>query len=237
MELRRYFAIIQRHWWLVLGVPLLVLLLSLFTLRPDPARYRVTAQMAVTHGAVGGNEILPDMNIYNSWQSSQFIMDDLPAIVRSRLFAEAVSAWVAQDRGLTIEPDVVQTTFDVESEHRVLSLIVNADSPERATAIAAGSVAVLQEQGLRLWNRPSAGGLNVSPLDVPTTATALSRWPQPITRLVLRLMLALVAGVGLAFLRHYLDNTVRENSDFNDLNVPFVVAIPRSSVKNIEHRT
>src|SRR5215213_9341275 len=112
MELRRYLAIIQRSWWLVVGVPLAVLAFSLLSFRPDPSRYRVTAKMAVTLDAIGGNEVLPDMNIYNSWQTSQFIVDDLPAIVRSAAFASAVSQWISQNRGLTLEPAAIQGTFD-----------------------------------------------------------------------------------------------------------------------------
>ncbi|HYF63886.1 MAG TPA: Wzz/FepE/Etk N-terminal domain-containing protein [Herpetosiphonaceae bacterium] len=229
MELRRYLAIIQRAWWLVLGLPALVLLLSLPTFRPDPPRYRVTAKVAVSHAAIGGNEILPDMNVYNSWQSSQFIVDDLPAILRSRAFAEEVSAWVAQNRGLTIDPAAVQGTYDLESQHRVFSIIVNADQPERATAIAAGSVAVLAEQGLRFWGRAPSGGLDVAALDVPESATALSRWPQPVTKLALRLLLALLAGLGLAFVRHYLDQTVRERGDLDSLGLPVLASIPKET--------
>ncbi len=227
MELRRYLAIIQRAWWLVIGVPLVVLAFSLLSFRPDPARYRVTAKMAVTLDAIGGNEILPDMNIYNSWQTSQFIVDDLPAIVRSQAFATAVSQWISQNRGMALDAGTIQGTFDVEREHRIVALIVNADSPEQATAIAAGSVAVLQEQGLRFWNRAPADGLAVSALDLPTTASALSRWPQPITRLALRLMLAFVAGIGLTFLRHYLDQIVREHTDLDGMGVPMLAAIPK----------
>lgn len=227
MELRGYLAIVQRAWWLVAGVPLLVLLLSLLTLRPDPQRYRVTATIAVTQAPIGGNEILPDMNIYNSWQSSQFIVDDLPGIIGSETFAVAVSQWIAQNRGLTVAPTTIQQTFDVERKHRIISLIINAESADQALAIAAGSVAVLQEQGLRLWNRTSAGELAVGALEIPRTATALSRWPQPITRLALRLMLAFVAGVGLTFLRHYLDRTVRDRTDLDDTGAPLLAIIPR----------
>ncbi len=228
MELRRYGAIIRRAWWLVLGVPLLVLLLSLPTFRPDPPRYRVTAKVNVSHAPVGGNEILPDMNIYNSWQSSQFIMDDLPAILRSRMFGDKVSAWIAQNRGMTVDAEQVQSAFDIENEHRTFSLIVNASSPETATAIAAGSVAVLQTEGLALWGREKWGSLAVEVLDLPETATALNRWPQPVTKLALRLMLAFVAGVALAFLRHYLDRTVREHGDLERM-VSVLATIPKES--------
>ena len=229
MELRRYLAIVQRSWWLVGGVPLLVLAFSLLSFRPDPSRYRATAKIAVTLDAIGGNEILPDMNVYNSWQSSQFIVDDLPAIIRSQAFATAVSEWANRNRGITIDPAAIQGSFDVEREHRIVSLIVNADSPEQATAIAAGSVAVLQEQGLGFWNRAPADGLAVSALDLPQTAGALSRWPQPVTRLALRLTLAVVAGVGLTFLRHYLDRIVRERTDLDQVGVPMLAAIPKEA--------
>ncbi len=230
MELRRYFAIVQRSWWLVLGVPLLVLLVSLLSFQPDPQRYRANAKFAITHAPVGGNEVLPDMNIYNSWQSTQFIVDDLPGVVRSEAFAQAVSTWIASNRNLQLDAGTVKGMITaVEQEHRIATILVDADTAEQATAIAAGSIAVLDEQGLQWWNRAQWGTLAVETLELPTTATALSRWPQPITRLALRLVLALVAGFGLAFLRHYLDRTVREQSDLAQLNVPVLGAIPKES--------
>lgn len=228
MELRRYAAIVQRAWWLVLGVPLLVLLVSLPMLRPDPERYRVVAKVVVTEAdPAAPDSALPAFDTYNSWQSSQYVIDDLPVIIRTRRFAEAVAAQAQRTQSLALDPGMIQGTFDVEREHRILSIIVNAPSAETALAIANASVAVLQADPLQFWQRSSPGGLAVGVLDVPETAGALSRWPQPITRLALRLMLGVVAGLGLAFLRHYLDRTVRERADLAQLGVPLLVSIPK----------
>lgn len=229
MELRRYATIVRRGWWIVLGVPALVLLLTLPTFRPDTVRYRAIAKIAVTQDRAAGDTILPDFDVFNSWQSSQYVIDDLPAVIRSAAFARDVSAWISSERNLAIDASVVESSFNLESEHRIVSLIIDAPSPEAAVAIAEGSVAVLQQNGLHYWNRTSAGNLAIGVLKMPTAAVAQPRWTQPVTRLVLRLLLGLLAGIGLAFLRHYLDRTIRERADVAELGVPLVATIPRES--------
>ena len=227
MELRRYAAILRRAWWIVLGVPLLVLLASLPGFGPDPERYRVVTKFAVTQGdPTTSDTLMPAFNTYHSWQSSQYIIDDLPPIINSRAFAELVAAQTPPDQS-ALDPATVQAALTVEREHRIMSLIVDAPAAEQAQQIAQTSLDVLQAQGLALWNRSSPGGLSIRVLQTPTQVEALRRWPQPVTRLALRFMLGLVAGIGLAFLRHYLDRTVREGADLEQLQLPILARIPK----------
>jgi capsular polysaccharide biosynthesis protein len=108
-------------------------------------------------------------------------------------------------------------------------MIVDAPNATMAQQIIDGSLAVLQREGLRLWNRSTNAGLAIEVLEQQAAPTALNRWTQPITRLILRLMLGIAAGIGLAFLWHYLDQTVRETSDLRNLDVPLLSVIPKES--------
>ncbi|HEY1011796.1 MAG TPA: hypothetical protein VGE07_03770 [Herpetosiphonaceae bacterium] len=230
MELRRYLTIIRRAWWIAVGVPLLVLAISLPGFRPDPQRYRAAARIAVTQAAIqprDTQEEFPDLNSDHSWQAAQYIVDDLPAIIKSVTFANDVSAWIKSQLGLDVAPELIRASFEVEREHRILSMIITAPSEQEAVAIGQGAIAVIQQNGLRYWDRAASGGLAVGVLEMPHAAGPLSRWPQPVTRLALRLLLALAAGVGLTFLYHYLDRTVRERADLDTLDVPLLATIPR----------
>jgi len=45
--------------------------------------------------------------------------------------------------------------------------------------------------------------------------------------LPLRLLIALAAGIGLAFLAHYLDDRIRSREDLDGLGLPVIGEIPR----------
>lgn len=229
MELRRFATIIQRSWWLVLLVPIVALALSLLTLRPDPERHRVTVRFVVTQADPSDPDaVLPGFDTYNTWQSSQYVIDDLPVIVRTQAFAELVAAWLQEQRGLALEPEtVLGAMYDVEREHRIIGLVIQAGTAEEALAIAQGTMAVIEAEGLGLWNRTSPGGLAVRILEMPAQATAQSRWPQAVSRLALRAIMGLVAGIGLAFARHYFDRRVRERHDLRELEAPILAVIPK----------
>jgi Mrp family chromosome partitioning ATPase/capsular polysaccharide biosynthesis protein len=69
-----------------------------------------------------------------------------------------------------------------------------------------------------------------SVIDTPTSATQVS--PRPIRSGVLALVLGLVFGIGLAFLRETLDTRIRSASEVGDrLQVPMLARIPQPSAR------
>lgn len=227
MELRHYFGILRHSWPLVLGLPLLVALLTIGLWFVPPHRYGVRVTMLVTQQPFATNEpavTLPDYNNFNSWAASEYIVDDILQLVETPGFAGDVVAWVKQQRGLDLDVEQVRAGLSAEREHRTIYLSSEANQSEHATLIAQGAVAMLQGKGLQYWARE--GQLDVSVLSNPDKAERVDGLSALALNVVIRTLLAGLLAVGLAFLRHYLDQTLRQRGDVEALGFEVVGAIP-----------
>lgn len=212
MQLQHYVAILWRFWALIVALPLLVGAVSLALALGQPQRYAATARLMVSQTPLAQDAAspFPDVNVTGSWQSSAYILDDLPLVVSSVTFSQDVSERLA-GQGYAIAPEMVQAGLRAESFHRSVTLFASADSPDGALAILRGAVETLQANGLRYWDRTGAGapGLSVAVLDPPGGVRPLGSLRATLVDVGLRVALALAAAVGLAFLVHYFDDRLR----------------------------
>ncbi|GIV98062.1 MAG: hypothetical protein KatS3mg057_2719 [Herpetosiphonaceae bacterium] len=237
MKLQQFLKIVRRSWLLVAVPPLLALLLSVATLRLPPPRYALTAKIAVTQSVIAPpDSSVPDFNSYHSWAASEYIADDLPAIVTTETFARDLQAWLKQQRGIDMAAAEIRAGLSADRVHRVINLHVAAPSPEAAQAIAEGTAALLEEKGLAYWDRREQGGLNVALLEVPPAGVE-NRWRQPAWTVVLRVVLALGAGLFLAFVRYAADPIIRDEDDLEALGLELIAAIPAEPAIPAEYQT
>ncbi len=212
MQLRHYFAILLRFWVLILLLPLLVGALSLALEWRKPVLYGASARLMITQTPQqqDAGAPFPDFNLTYSWQSSEYILDDLPQVVGSMAFSEDVSTLLG-NQGYVIEPATIRAGLRAETFHRSVTIAASAASPDAALAMVRGAVDVLEANGLKYWNRsPSnATGLSVAVLDPPGSSGPLSSMRALLINVGLRVALALAAAVGLAFLIYYLDDRLR----------------------------
>lgn len=212
MQLRHYLRILKRSWVLLVLLPLLTAGISLAISQDQPQVYTSTARVLVTHEPHPSEQTgeFPDVNLNYSWESSEFILDDLPQVVTSRAFAEDVHVWL-RIQGFDISPTAIQASLDAENFHRTVTLTARAANPELATKMLDAAIEKLGSNGLRYWNRHTLErtGLSMAVLDPPGPATPLytTRWLGINT--ALRAGLGLVVAVALAFLLHYLDIRLR----------------------------
>ncbi|MGQ9767808.1 MAG: hypothetical protein ACUVSS_10900, partial [Anaerolineae bacterium] len=103
MELRAYWKIIVRRWWLPAGLALLVGLLTLVMQRPwQPRPASFSATMRFNVGLQP--ERIPGVYTYDRYYTmltSEYLVDDLGEIVRSQAFAAEVSRRLA-GQGITV---------------------------------------------------------------------------------------------------------------------------------------
>src|SRR5512136_1558245 len=103
MELREYWHIVRRRWWLPVGLAVLVGALTLVTQRPwQPRSSSYAATMRFNVGIQP--ERLSGVYTYDRYYTmltSEYLVDDMGEIVRSQRFAEEVSRRLA-DRGITV---------------------------------------------------------------------------------------------------------------------------------------
>lgn len=227
MELRHYFGIVRRFWPLVVGLPLLVALLTIGLWVWGPQRYGLLVTMQVNQREIASDPAavtLPDYNNYNSWAASEYVVDDLLQIVQTQQFAKDVVADIQINNQRDLDPNAVREGLSAERKHRTVYLSIEADTREYAEWISRAAVRVLQAKGMAYWGRDEA--LNVVPLDVPERASRAGGTVGLALDLAVRTLLALLLAIGLAFLRHYLDQTVRRRGDVEALGFDIVGAIP-----------
>lgn len=184
MELPELIATLRRRWWLVLLVPIVVAGIVIWYSQSRP--YQVTLRATVL---IPGDTEVPG----NSERPELMVMDDVPALVDSRAFAEGVHA-AMPETALSVED--VQAALDATRYSRVVTVSVTRESEAEATEIAAAVEQTLPD----LINRyliPAGGApATVNVIDPPSEASR-SR-PDDRVRFVVLLMVAAALGGGLA---------------------------------------
>jgi capsular polysaccharide biosynthesis protein len=227
MELRTYFRILKRWWWIPAGLVVLTLAFSLVTLRPWQARPPAYA-LSMSFSVGVRPQQLSDEYTYDGYYtalSSEYLIDDFSEIVKGSEFARAVSQRL-EGQGVAVAPGQIQGSTQTGELHRILTVTIYDSDPERLTAIADAVAAtmtedahlfmprLLEDQGaVYLVNRGGVAAIGPSlkqRLDLP-----------------LRLTLALLAGIGLAFLVNYLIPRIYTREDLEALNLDVLAEIPK----------
>ncbi len=225
MELRHYWAIIRRWWWIPLLTVLLTAVLTLATQRPwqpRPAAY--TTSLSFSVGVQPQNPANGEEAYYTAL-ASEYLIDDLAEVVRGSEFAAAVSRRL-EGQGIVVPPGALQGSTQAGKLHRILSVGITWGNPQELDAIAGAVAATLEEEAAafmpRLFAQNGAAYL-VNRGGVGEVGPGLrQRLEFP-----LRLLLALAAGIALAFLADYLDDRVRGRADIEQLGLRVVGEIPK----------
>jgi capsular polysaccharide biosynthesis protein len=228
MELREYWHIIRRRWWLPVGLAVAVGLLTVLMQRPwlpRPPSY--SASMRFNVGVQP--QRLPDAYTYDRYYTmltSEYLVDDMGEIVRSQRFAEAVSRRLA-DQGISVPAGAIGASTQPGKLHRILTVNVSWGDATQLKAIAEAIAATVTEGSAEFFSQFSAEEADIRLIDPPAIAQ-VGRSAREQLDLPLRIALALAAGVALAFLLHYLDDYVRERSDLEKLDILVLGEVPRS---------
>lgn len=230
MQLRYYLAIVRRFWPLVVALPLLVGLISLIVALREPPGYTANAELIVTQALPDTPYTPSPTELRDQWGGTEYVIDDLSRVVGSALFAQDVSA-VLSTQGVTLDPSSIPGSLSVTTLHRSVTIQGVASAPDTAKSLVEAAVQTLRTNGLKYWglSGPRVGpGINVIELSPPEAATSLRSARRLAATIGLRVALGLAAGVGLAFLLHYLDTTLREPSQVEQgVGIPVIGVIPR----------
>ena len=224
MELRRYWKIIRRRWLLVLIPVLVVLAIGLLTYRPPAPAFNAGVRFIVgqTPSAATG---LKDEERYYNWLTSEYIVNGLTDWVRGGEFSTAVSEYLA-DQGHEIPAHAVQAGLVADNARSMLTISVSNGDAQTLSLIMDGVIAVLTSENAQAL--PQLGGETaiLTQLDQPLV-NPLPSGIQSQLDLPLRIVLAIIAGLGLALLIEYLDPTVRDRSEAEQLGLQILGEIPR----------
>lgn len=224
MELRHIGKVLMRRWWLIIIPAVVVMVVSLLTYSPPPsAGYNVGMNFIVsqTPASQANN---PDENRYYTWLTSEYIVNGLTDWVIGGEFKTAVSAQLAAE-GVEVPPQ----TFSVAADNvrSKLQLSIQHGDAETLAHIMNAAIVVLTEQNADAL--PQLGGETavIVPVDQPFV-TPLPGSLRSQLDVVIRLALALIAGIGLALLAEYLDKTLHEREEVEQLGLTLLGEIPKS---------
>ncbi|MEN8098263.1 MAG: hypothetical protein ABFQ89_04245 [Chloroflexota bacterium] len=224
MELRKLLGVLWRRWPLVVIPFAIVLALGLVTYqRPSPAYnvgIRYTAGQVPDTGSV--KEYEDDR--YYPWLTSEYVVSGLKDWVKSGSFAQAVSDEL-NEQGIDVSAGAVQGSISSDSVRSVMLLSMTFGDRDTLAAMINAATKVLKEKNQEAFPFQGEAAV-VVPIDQPV----INQIPVGLRAtldLPIRLILALVAGLALAFFVEYLDPSVRTRHDLERVDILVIVEIPK----------
>lgn len=230
MELQRYWHVLVRRWRAVRNVFVLVALLSVVSVAYSyyGARYlgRTVIGVQVQPNPVNNAVVDPQQAAY---QNTGDVVNDLASYGTNTIYFKDVSAELAHKYGIQKDWKAIGSSLQVVPATSGHGLYIGwKDTTDRvATAVVAAAAdqmrAYVPLYHARLQSHSPA---IVTTVTDPANARRESL-SKPVADVLLRLALGLVAGIILAYLLEYLDNTIKGEADVQQyLNVPVLGVIP-----------
>ena len=165
MPVQYYLDVLGRRWRLLVGCTLAVGLLGAASLPLTYNNYTATVGFVVS--VPDEPRVGTDYYMYNNlyaWQTSEYLIDDLGEVMKSRAFLEDVKRELGDP---TL--DVIALSRDVGTRrtHRVLRFTVVARTAEDAYRFAAGAVRVIEKKGGEYFAQLGADRARARVIDPP----------------------------------------------------------------------
>ena len=219
MELKQYWSIIWRRWWLIALLVGTVLVISLVTYSAPAPVYQAHMRFAIgIEGAEPVNAASGEGRS-DAWLASEYLADDLSEVLKGGDFA----ARIGRRTGFPVPAGAIFAT----REHRIMTVTITWPDVAQAQAIAEAVAAELDQAPYDYFPQLRDIEAEAVLIDGPGIGTV---GPSLTDRLDLpiRLLVALAAGVALAFLWDYLDDTVRSRRELESMGAPVLGEIPRT---------
>ncbi|MEK3806936.1 YveK family protein [Bacillus sp. FSL H8-0547] len=189
-------------------------LISFFVLTPI---YQSSTQILV-------NQAKSDQQAFNPGevQTNLQLINTYNVIIKS----PAILDKVVQQLDLDMSSSQLNSNVTVASEQnsQVVTISVQDEKPEQAAKIANTIATVFQNDIAKIMNVNNVSIL--SKADLGTDPSPIQ--PKPLMNIAIAIVIGLMAGVGLAFLLEYLDNTIKTEEDIEKhLGLPVLGAITR----------
>jgi capsular polysaccharide biosynthesis protein len=220
MELRTYWKILLRRWWLVVVPVLVVALYAAVTYTPPGPVYQVVMRFSAGTKPAGLSE---DYDRYYPWLASEYVANGLADVARTGVFAEAVAERVG-DPGLA---GAIQGSIVTDSAQSVMVVYLTWPDPAQIVDVADAVSAELTQNGAAYF--PQLAGVEpaVHRLDTPSPVALAPGLRTQLMGPAVKIGLAAVVGVALALLWHYLDPTIREAKELEEMGLAVLAEIPR----------
>jgi len=201
MELRTYFRILARRWWLALIPAIIVLGIGLVTYRRPAPVYQVGVRFTVGYAPESSTTYLYD-RYYPAWLASEYIAGGLGDWVRTGDFAAEVSRELDK-QNLNIPAEALAGRIASDHQRSIVTLFITWPDAGQLEAIATAAITVLQTRNAQAFPQLGPDGATVRAVD-PVRVGPVPPGLRAQLDLPVRVALALAVGIGLTFLAHYL---------------------------------
>jgi capsular polysaccharide biosynthesis protein len=201
-----------------------VLVVGLVTYSPPGTAYNAGIRFIVSQEPSEAAAESDEERLAN-WQTSEYIVNGLTDWVRGGQFAQLVSERLAES-GLNIDAGAIRGSIAADNTRSMMTLSMTFGDAAALEAMMNAAAAVLVEEnevGLPQLGGETAALVQLDqPIINPVTAGILEQLQLP-----LRIVLAVGAGVALAFLVDYLDPSVRSKEELEEMGLAVMGEIPR----------
>ncbi len=210
---------LTRRLWLVLGLPVLVLAVSVATDSQPDAVYQAQLSFAVD---VPTAALVPGSDEGTAAKIGEALIDDLSRIISGDVFAAAVAARLPED--VVVRSGQVASSLSATDRHRIADVTVTGSLPADSTqaeierlrwelaAIAEAAVQELEENGGQWFARLGEEEIRLTVISRP----AIVELPPPLRfrlEIPLRLGLATAVAIAAALAWYLLDDRLYRPSE------------------------
>jgi capsular polysaccharide biosynthesis protein len=225
VELRAYAGVLWRWRWLLGGALAAALLVSLTWMVLVPPTYKVQVDLLIVPEIPEGTDLRQYPIEYYRMLLTEFRIDDITQIVKSRHFAQAVRAEMGT-AGSTLDEQTITNAITARKKHRTLQLTVRGQDPNGTLRLAQAVQRVIEQKSGEYFASGSVAAMRVTTLNPAIEAKPPSLLERSL-ELGLRLIAALVVALGAVILLEYTNDTLRDATDVSRaLELPVLAQIP-----------
>lgn len=223
-----YIRIVIRRWWILLIPVIAMILFSAINYHPPSLSYKVTMRFAAglpperTAGAFNYER-------YYTWLSSEYMANGFADVARTSIFAQNIAQRLIP-QGLSINAGQIQGALSSDQKQSIMAVYITWPDAAQAVQIGEAISAEFSENGLSYWPQIStAGAPPVVQLDRPVaepfTASLKDRFDLPV-----RLILAVIVGIALTFLVHFVDPFLHDRQEIEHLGIKVISVLPNGKL-------
>ncbi len=226
MELSEYARVIWRYLWIIIILPAVVGVGSWIWRTPPAPVYQASIRFTIGVNALPAKDVTGYDPVLTSYQASEYIRDDFVEIVSSDSFADDVNAQLSKmgAPGITVRKGNISGT--IEKQRRLMSLTVTWNQPDQAQKIAEAAVQNLADNNGKYFAQLGSSAASLTIIDRPVVSRVGTSLREQLD-IPIRIALALLAGIALAFILDYLDTSIRDARDAETLGLRVIAEIPR----------
>ena len=211
ISLQELFATLKKRLWLIIALTILAVVIagivSYTLLTPI---YQTSTQILVNQEKTEASQ-LTNQNIQTDLQ----LINTYSVIIKSPTILDEVSKQL--DLGLTVEQLNSKITVSNAENSQVVNVSVQDPDPAIAVDIANSTANVFQERIIELMSVDNVSILSPAVLKEDPQPVE----PNPMLNMAIAAVIGLMLGVGIAFLLEYLDTSIKNDQDIEDmLDIP-----------------